>query len=185
MVILEQKMSVEQFREWANLPENADREFELIDGEIVEMPAPSSPHSVIATRISTFMNIHVMEKGMGYVTTEGGGYRLGGKTERKPDVGFISKEKYATLPQRFEAAPDLAVEVISPKEDAIREALDYLRAGTQIVWLVYIQEQEVIVCTLEPNSELDTTIKSVDDTLDGGDVLPGFTLAVRDLFPEA
>ena len=76
--------------------------------------------------------------------------------------------------------PDLAVEVKSPDDSLskLREkAAYYLANGTLLAWLVYPKKRLVIVLT--PDSE---EILTEDDTLDGGDVLPGFTLPVRDIF---
>ncbi len=86
----------------------------------------------------------------------------------------------------FVGAPDLAVEVISPSESP-RDVLDktrlYLQSGSRLVWNCYVPAQTVDVCTLAENGE-DLVIKTVrmGGMLDGGGVLPGFTLAVSQIF---
>jgi Uma2 family endonuclease len=85
------------------------------------------------------------------------------------------------LPEGFiPFAPDLAVEVASPNksgDDIQDKVLDYLRYGTRAVWYFYPKSRTVNVHTKEGTRTL-----SEDEFLDGGDVLPGFLLAVRDVF---
>jgi Uma2 family endonuclease len=79
-------------------------------------------------------------------------------------------------------APDLAVEVVSQHDTAaeVQEKVDlYLNAGTRLVWLFYPSVEQVLVHRADRTS---TTILQ-DGFLDGEDVLPGFKIAVADLFP--
>jgi Uma2 family endonuclease len=102
---------------------------------------------------------------------------------RCPDVGFVVMDR---APEPFDEdyipfAPDLAVEVLSPGNDPAEmhdKALEYLRFGTRLVWLIDPTSRAVMVYT--PTS---THLLSADDTLDGGDVLPGFGVVVREIFP--
>jgi Uma2 family endonuclease len=87
------------------------------------------------------------------------------------------------LPQKFKAAPDLAVEIVSPDEDIFGKAEDYLHAGTQQVWAVYPDKHMVYVFTLDADGTIRSKPFGIDDTLDGGSFLPGFTLPVREIFP--
>jgi Uma2 family endonuclease len=103
---------------------------------------------------------------------------------RQPDVGFISKSRQPELPKQFEMAPDLAVEIVSPDEDVFKKANEYLRAGTRLVWAVYTDEQTVYVMQLDEDGALRSVVYGIQSVLDGGDVLPEFTLPVREIFPE-
>lgn len=103
---------------------------------------------------------------------------------RKPDGSFISKGRLtgAELNEpHSNVAPDLAIEVISPSdlgsdiEDKIRE---YFDAGVRVVWVVYPKTRSVHVIQDDGRSARLTE----SQTLDGGDVLPGFTLPVREIF---
>jgi Uma2 family endonuclease len=107
----------------------------------------------------------------------------GKDTVRAPDVGFVSKARLpAGLPKGYiPFAPDLAVEVVSPNDKAAEiqtKIGEYLRYGVRLIWVLYPDNQSIVVHTKEGARTL-----TVDDTLDGGDVLPGFSLPVRDLFP--
>jgi Uma2 family endonuclease len=81
-------------------------------------------------------------------------------------------------------APNLAVEILSP-DDRMTDVMDklrfYLLHGVRLVWLIDPENRTVTVMT----SVSEARILSEDDTLDGGDVLPGFTCAVRDILPPA
>jgi Uma2 family endonuclease len=101
---------------------------------------------------------------------------------RAPDVGFVAKERLTgPIPDKyFPFAPDLAVEVVSPSDTAqdIREkVLDFLKAGTRLVWVVYPESKTVDV--YRPDG---VQVVEINGTLDGGDVLPGFRLALRAVF---
>lgn len=185
MVLQQEKLyTAEEFWEIAELPENENRRLELEDGVIVEMAASSPINTVTAMRIGTFMNNFVIPRDLGYVTGADGSFKLAPKRVRLPDVGFISKERLAALPKRFDLAPDLAVEVVSPDEDILKKAREYLHAGTRMVWAVYTEDRIVYVMTLGERDAIVSLPYGEGDTLDGGDVLPGFTLPVRDIFPQ-
>jgi Uma2 family endonuclease len=78
-------------------------------------------------------------------------------------------------------APDLAVEVVSPSDRAaevLTKVAEYLEAGTRLAWVVYPQTQKIVV--YRPSA--DVQMLSVGDTLEGGDVVPGFACPVAEVF---
>ncbi|HEX3050487.1 MAG TPA: Uma2 family endonuclease [Aggregatilineaceae bacterium] len=98
-------------------------------------------------------------------------------------MGFVSKTRLtkSTSPKYFEGAPDLAVEVVSPSDgaDAIHERVfDFLHAGTRLVWVIYPASRTVAV----HGSDTSPSLLDQDGILTWGDVLPGLTLPVRDIF---
>lgn len=92
---------------------------------------------------------------------------------------FVSIERYPTVPERFEGGPDIAIEIVSPREDVLNKALEFIEAGTRIVWAIYPDKQ--LVHVLQPGKQW--AVFGIDDVLDGGDVLLGFELPVKDIFP--
>ena len=183
MVIRDRLYTAEEFWAIARLPENEGRRLELDEGVIVEMAASSPVNTVIAGRVIYHLNAWVIPRNLGYVTGPDGGFELASKKVRQPDAAFISKARVPQLPHDFEIAPDLAVEVVSPHEDVFKKAGEYLRSGTRIVWAIYADEQRVYVFHLDADGKLSAQPMELSDTLDGENVLPGFTLAVRDIFP--
>jgi Uma2 family endonuclease len=180
MVLREQTYTAEEFWQIAQLPENETLRLELEDGVIVEMASSSPRNTVIAARMAYFLNTFVLPRNLGYVTAPDGGFKLGKGRVRQPDCAFISKKRLPTLPKEFDIAPDIAVEVVSQNEDVLRKAKEYLEAGTQLVWVIYPDEQSVEV--LRPHEPRWQTL-GVEDTLSGESVLTGFELPVRDIFP--
>jgi Uma2 family endonuclease len=184
MALRENLYSFEQFWEIANLPENADRRLELDEGIIVDMGASGKLNTVVAGRLIHFLNAHVLAYDLGIITSPDAGYKLGGRTYRQPDAAFISRQTSTDLEGvYFTVAPDLAVEIVSPDEDVFKKANEYIEAGTRMVWAVYADARRVYV--FRPNSDGSVNVQNydADDILDGGDVLPGFTLPVSDIFP--
>jgi Uma2 family endonuclease len=102
-----------------------------------------------------------------------------------PDVSFVAWNQFPNrqLPpeQIWSIYPDLAVEVLSPSNTSAeidRKAREYFTAGTQLVWIVDPQTQTVRV----HSSPDDIAELTVTDTIDGGRVLPGFTMPVAEMF---
>jgi Uma2 family endonuclease len=180
----EKRYTVDEFWMVITAPEYDGRRMELDDGVIVEMGASSKLNTVIAGRVIHFLNSHVIPENLGVVTSPDAGFRLGTRTYRQPDAAFLSGQSALDLEGTyFTTAPDLAVEVVSDDEDVFKKAKEYIHAGTRIVWVIYPREQVVNVFTPASGGEYRVQEFTMSDILTGGDVLPGFALAIRDLFP--
>ena len=183
-----QKISADRFIALVDSPEYADRIVELVEGEIVEMSKPTGLHGQITFLLSLKIGNFVVDNGLGIVTAADTGFVLernpdGGDTVRGLDIAYISGAKVpSVLPdQLVDVAPDLAVEVISPSNEAADIRLkirQLLEAGTALVWIVYPEMRIVDVHTLDGATTLNAA-----DTLSGGEVLPGFEIPVREIFP--
>jgi Uma2 family endonuclease len=181
---IQQKVTAEEFEAFVALPENSERLFELIDGEIFEK-VPSNPYaSFIAHMISFFIEKFIQEQGIeGYITGEAGGFVIDGE-RYAPDVAYISEDRDPELARKGynQIPPELAVEVetntTTETERRLRRKVLHYRDAGVVLWVVYPETKEVEVYT--PNQP--TQRLTVDDVLDGGDVLPGFQLAVKDIF---
>ncbi|MEO8397278.1 MAG: Uma2 family endonuclease [Chloroflexota bacterium] len=185
MALGEKLYTAEEFFEIAALPENEEKRLELDNGVIVDMGSSSRLNTVTAMRIGHFLNAFVIPRDLGYITGADGGFKLSSGRARRPDVGFISKSHGIKLVGiEFPIAPDLAVEIVSPDEDIFKKANEYLHSGGKLVWAVYATEKIVYVMHIDQDGGLKSFQFGIDDTLDGGDMLPGFTLPVKDIFPE-
>src|SRR3990172_13302498 len=124
MAVQARHLTVEEFDQFAELPENADKLFEYIGGEVVEVP--SNPYaSAIGYNIGFFVKLYLREHGIGgQVTGEAGGYMISGE-RYAPDVAFISSVRQAELAQEDynPNPPDLAVEVDFPSTYKSQENL--------------------------------------------------------------
>ncbi len=174
--------------EFMALPDDGNR-YELVQGELVEMPTPSRDHALISARLLTRLSIYAEDHDLGQVTGSDGGFLLhtdpdtSRETIRIPDVAFTVKGHQATTPGKiYQGAPDLAVEVISPSEtfNMIRAKLrEYFAYGAKLVWLVYPNARIIEVYR---NPEDDPEELDASATLNGGEVLPGFGVKVHDIF---
>ena len=183
--VFEQLYTVDKFWAFIEQPENADRKFELVNGVIVEDRSGVFEHGVSRLTIGSQLHIFVRQHDLGEVAVEVDHYLPPDKfNTRRPDVEFISKERLALFDpsQYVPLMPDLAIEVKSPgntPEELRQKAGYYLQNGSLMVWLVFPTEQIVMVYTLENPAGKKF---GKDDTLDGGDVLPGFKLPLKDIF---
>ena len=160
--------------------------WELVDGELIEVNPSAHESSMTAMQIGRLLGNHAVPKRLGSVSGADGGFVLFADRETVlvPDVAFVAAGR---IPQGEEQkhfprlAPDLVVEVLSPSDrmgGALAKVALYLQAGVRLVWLVDPDEQTVIVFRPDATPEkLDATM-----TLDGGDVLPGFSVPVAELF---
>ncbi len=171
----------------AHLP-LSDIRAELVRGDLIREPPAGFGHGVHVSRIGFYLQAWVEEQGAGVVCGAETGFVLfrSPDTVRAPDAAFVARERVAQVTDReryFEGAPDLAVEVVSPGDPAPQvdaKVRDYLDAGSRQVWIVRPREQMVTVH--RPGAApLDL---GADDDLEGGDVLPGFSLPVARIFGE-
>lgn len=186
MTIQQKLYTVKEFYEIGDSLD-PDKHYELVEGEIVEMPPPNRINSFIAGLILTALNVFIQQNRIdGYAFGADGGFALTDNDVRIPDVSFIYAERMPEISD-MEAiiAPDIAVEVISPGETPRKvnaKTTLYLNTGTQLVWNVYPAEKVVEVWTKGAGEKLEMQAFTTDDTLNGGDVLPEFTLPVKDIF---
>lgn len=167
------------------MPDDGQR-YELIRGELVPMGGSGGDHSRIGLRLGSRMLVFVEQHHLGEVLGADGAYRLehDPDTVRVPDASFLRRERWDSLERTeafIEGAPDLAVEVVSPSDsygDVRDKALMWLAAGARLVWVLQPIGRAV---TVYPVAGAPVTLGE-DDILDGGDVLPGFSLPVRAIF---
>ena len=175
--------TVDEFEQFISLPENVDRLFELINGEIAEK-LPTEEYSLTVGNFYLALRLFVEPRDLGRVAFEVRRRMPNDKRNaRLPDAEFTSKERLLPVVKKgaVPQMPDLVIEVKSPSDSLIElreKAIFYLRNGTRLVWLALPDKHQIEIHTS------DNAVKTlgIDDTLDGGDVLPGFTMAVKDVF---
>ena len=121
------------------------RRYELVRGELQEMVPSGGTHGKIAFSIASIIAAHIRGRDIGEGFTAEAGFVTGRDPDsvRAPDVAFVSKERLppSGVPQGFvEAAPDLAVEVVSPSDSAAAvqaKIEEYFAAGCRLAWVVY------------------------------------------------
>jgi Uma2 family endonuclease len=155
---------------------------EWIDGKVEPLNLGSKKHGRIQSMASKYFVDYFLQNPIGYVSGElhcrlivGGRPRY-----RLPDLAVVIGDESPDEPY-LHRAPDLAVEIRSP-EDSLTELLkksgEYLSNGAKLVWIVVPEEESV--WAVSGGAPVRTFVKG--ELIDGGDVLPGFQLAVEDLF---
>jgi Uma2 family endonuclease len=179
------RMSAVAFCEWVNRPNNEDRYFELVRGEVIELPPPTRLHGIICLNVVRPLDAYVRRRRKGYLTINGAGVILerNPDTVRGPDVALYEDETtFDEVPPGYsEGPPLLAVEVLSPNDRAdqiTRKITDYLQNGVSLVWLLDPQERTVTVY----RPDRGPLLLQGKQKLTGDDVLPGFQCRVLDLF---
>ncbi len=167
------------------LPEGSGR-CDLIAGEVHEMAPAGGEHSLIAGTFAWVIGAFASERGLGSILVAEPGFilRRDPDTMLSPDVAYVATDRMPPADQRvgpWPMAPDLAVEVISPSERSrlvAAKVTAYLDGGCRLVWIVEPRRRTVTVWTPDRISG----VYREGDVLDGGEVLPGFTMTVAVVF---
>lgn len=168
-------------------PDTGTTKYELERGRLVVSEPPGERHGSIALNIGAALLAFVRPRRLGVVTLEAGCVlRRNPDTVRGPDVTFVRQEHLDPGRDRdkfLEGAPDFAVEVISPGERpgaVARKIAGYFEGGAALVWAVYPARRLVVVHTPDGT----TRVVREPESLDGGEVLPGFALPAAAVFAE-
>ena len=175
------------------MPDDGSR-YEVVEGVLVRMAGSGDIATTIAVALAAILFTFVRPRRLGRITGADGVYKfLGAETGLLPDVGFYGAALFPRVVDRRKPvpfAPELAVEVASPAQDAremAAKAWRYLRGGTRLVWVVWPENHSVDVWRpgdLRPryHDMRPSTTWGVGDLLDGEDVVPGFSHPIADIF---
>ena len=159
---------------------------EDMDGQDWEKLMGATEVDVMST-LTIVMGYFAMTQELGRVEVEML-FDLGGPKRHllKPDIAFVSYEKWPKsrkIPSRnaFRIVPDLVVEVVSPSNSAneVEEKIvGYLEAGVRNVWIAFPTTRRVYI----HDSLTSVRIVSIDEELEGGEIIPGFRMPAAQLF---
>lgn len=172
-----EKVTREGFSKFAELPENADRVFELINGEIVEKMPGTTRNSAIPMNLAGVVRPYCRQHNIPcFMTGEQGSYNVRGEVFA-PDFAYKQTPTTAEYPDPV--PPLWVLEVVSPNDkprDVRNKRQVYLDAGI-LYWEVYPEDNLVDVYIADQHMSY-----RADDVIDLGDLIPGFKLPVRELF---
>ncbi|AHY47565.1 Putative restriction endonuclease [Rubrobacter radiotolerans] len=167
------------------LPDDGYR-YELVRGELRQMNPAGNIHGRVAMNFGAELRMHARKNGLGEVYAAETGFKISTDpdTVRAPDVAFISRARLEEVGETegfWPGAPDLAVEVVSPADtytEVEEKVSDWLDAGTKLVVILNPRKKTATVHRPQGN----VSLLGESDTLDCGDVVEGFEVAVEDLF---
>ena len=171
--------------ELLEMPDDGFR-YELGRGELVKMPPAGFNHGVTGNRLNLSLSNYVYENELGEVCMAETGFLLERSPDHvlAPDGAFVRQERVEPAGEFegfFPGPPDLAIEVISPSDrytEVEAKVEEWFSAGTLMVIVVNPRNRTVRVY----RSLTDSDLLTEQDTLDGGDVVPGWRLPVADIF---
>ena len=166
------------------MPDDGYR-YELVRGELVRMAPSAHTHGRQSSRIDRNLGNFVEENNLGETYVADPGFILARNPDHvlAPDVGYVRRERVDEVgdaPGYFPGPPDIAVETISANDrltEVAAKVADWLDHGTLMVIVVNPRDRTVQVHTPDGVTEL-----AEEDILDGGDVVPGWSMAVADIF---
>ncbi|MEZ2235074.1 Uma2 family endonuclease [Microcoleus sp.] len=160
--------------------------YEIVNGELIDMGNRSAKHGYVCSILMILLGGYVRIQKLGAMFDSSTAFKMKSGNKRSPDVSFMAKERLQgleELPDGFlEGAPDLAVEILSPSNTVAEihnKLVEYFENGARLVWVINPKEKYVLV--YRSSQEPDRLLKSAD-SLDGEEIVSGFTLPVAELF---
>ncbi|HEY8056653.1 MAG TPA: Uma2 family endonuclease [Terriglobales bacterium] len=156
--------------------------YELSAGEVVVTASARLFHNLIRDELGASLRAYCQDHRLGIVVWETE-FRLGTATVRIPDLAYLRADQISglNLHERATCAPDLAVEVVSPSNQAADLAVkvqQYLKAGSRQVWVLYPDARQVYLYA--PGKTVE--IREDGQKLEAPDLLPGWSVGLTELF---
>jgi Uma2 family endonuclease len=164
------------------LPRDQKR-YALVEGQLIEMSPTGETHGRLTAQLLILLGVYVNQHKLGRVY----GAETGFKVAENPDtvygidLAFVANARIQRRENYFVGAPDLAIEVYSPGNTKIemhKKVQNLFDAGTRLMWVLYPKSRVVYVYST-PDA---ITVLHETDTLDGGDVVPGLSIKIADVF---
>lgn len=134
------------------LPETT-RPMELVYGVVREPPLPAYGHQLVSARLTALLHLHVEEHGLGEVSSPVDVVLdMDAALVVQPDIVYISKDRLAIVRERVWGAPDLVVEILSPRtarHDRTVKLAWYRRYEVRECWLVNPKSRTIEVVDLQ------------------------------------
>lgn len=171
------------YEDYLKMPE--DKRYELIGGELIMVPAPTTRHQRISLRLAYLLVKYNEENNIGEVFEAPTDVYLDEENVVQPDILFISKERQEIITEaNIKGAPDMVIEIVSPSSgyyDLVAKKKIYARFGVKEYWIVDPAERTVDIHQLEEDRYKVTKSLSEDDELTS-DIFPGLLISLKQLF---
>ncbi len=171
--------------ELERMPDDPLNRYELVEGRLVRMSPVGFDHARIVARLIFLLQRHLDGRGLGVVVTEMG-FTLASNpdTVRAPDIAFLRNDRLPSRGTRGfpEQSPDAVIEVLSPDDrpsEVRRKVENYLEKGVPLV--VVVNPEDATVTSIRSKGPA-VVQQAEEDVLDLGDVIPGFSCSLREIF---
>ena len=163
-----------------------DKRYEVINGRLNEMPAPTPLHQDIVGRIFLLLSAFILRKNVGKVLLSPIDVVFEDRYVLQPDIVFISKERLGIIGEKaIMGPPDLVVEIISPatvRRDTVVKKGIYERFGVREYWIVYPEERAVEVWSLNDKGKYELFSVAEGEGKVRSKVLEGFEVDLKEVF---
>ena len=167
-------------------PDDDGNRYELIEGELYVSTAPGIPHQLVLLNLQTALDIYLHANAIGKIVP-GAGAVFSNFDAVIPDLVYVSNERWSEIVanNRFNAAPDIVIEVLSPgsenrRRDLVAKHRLYQKYGVQEYWIVDQENRSVFVYLYWKSGGSAVTFSSSDTF--ASELLPGFAFGVESLF---
>lgn len=168
-------------------PDDDGKRYELIEGELFVSSAPGLPHQLVLAKLITVFTVYLEQNPIG-IAAPGPGAIFSNYDAVIPDLVFARTERLASIVgnDRFVAAPELVIEIVSPESENRARDLKakrrlYGKYGVQEYWIVDPENRSVTIFYLSSNTLAQIRIAKNDDEITSP-LLPGFTVQVSSIF---
>ena len=172
------------YKDYKSLPESETKRYELLEGELIVVPSPTTYHQQISRRMEFLLLKHVEANDLGEVLNAPLDVVLSGEDVVQPDILFISRERSNIITEEIKGPPDLIIEILSPgTEDYDRgyKKTLYARHGVKEYWIVDPEAKTVELFSLgEKGFELHRAYKGTERL--GSPLLKGLAIDLRKVF---
>lgn len=141
------------YRDYKSLPESETKRYELLEGELVMVPSPTTYHQRISWNLERILGDFISRHDLGFIYDAPLDVVFSEEDVAQPDIFFISKERSGIITKdNIQGAPDLIVEILSPttaERDRSYKRTLYARHGVQEYWIVDPENKSIEVMALQ------------------------------------
>jgi len=173
------------YRDYKSLPESDTKRYELIEGELIMVPSPTTYHQRIAGNLEYVLREFMESRNLGFIYHAPCDVVLSEENVFQPDIFFITRERSEIITEEnIQGPPDLVIEILSPstaERDRTHERTLYARHGVREYWIVDPDERTVKIMILKEKG-LDVVGLYQGKARVESPLLPGLVIDLKQIF---
>jgi Uma2 family endonuclease len=171
------------YEDYLKTPDN--KRYELIEGELIMVPAPRPRHQRISLRLTAILEKFIEDNSSGEILYAPCDIVFDEENVLQPDILFVSNERQEIITEdNIKGAPDLVIEILSPSTayfDLVKKKKIYAKFGVKEYWIVDPEEKTVEVYLLEKDSYKLTQSFTEGNSLTS-EMFSGLSINLNELF---